>query len=96
MNLPYAIDFDSTLAETVWPESGIGAPIEKNIFKLREVVAAGYDVVIHTSRPWGDQQLIEDWCDAHDIPYKAVICGKFLGVKYVDDKGINSEAPSWL
>ncbi len=96
LKLPYSVDFDGVLAKSVWPDRGIGEPIPENLDKLREVVEAGHDVVIHTARPWSDQKRLEAWCELHEVPYKAIICGKFLAERYVDDKGINSQESSWL
>lgn len=96
LDLPYSVDFDGVLAESIWPDRGIGPAIPENIDKLMEVVEAGHDIVIHTARPWSDQKRLEAWCELHEIPYKAVICGKFLAERYIDDKAINSIKESWL
>lgn len=95
-DLPYGIDFDGVLAKSIWPHRGIGLPIIRNHDKLREVAEAGYKVVIHTARPWSDYEMIVSWLDKFDLPYTAVVCGKFLAYKYVDDKAINSEEVTWL
>lgn len=96
IRLPYAIDMDETLAKSVWPKRGIGAPIKKNLVKVREIAAAGHLIAIHTSRPWSDYPLVEDWLRKHDIPFDQIICGKFLACKYIDDKNVSVEEESWL
>jgi len=90
------IDLDGTLAEAVWPDPGIGAPIARNVAKLNAVVSAGYKVVIHTSRPWSDYELIESWLNHHLIPFNTIVCGKLLVHRYVDDRAVHSEEDSWL
>lgn len=96
----YAIDLDGTLAWSTWTpdqkRSVIGDPINENIEKLEEVVAQGYKVIIHTSRPWSDHQMIEAWLDEHEITYDQILCGKVLAKKYVDDKAVDARADSWL
>ncbi|WHT20998.1 hypothetical protein N8J89_08005 [Crossiella sp. CA-258035] len=95
-----AIDLDGTLAEPLWtpanPTSAIGAPIVRNVAKLREAVAHGYKVVIHTARPWTDYEPIEAWLNHHDIPWHKIQPGKILAALYVDDRGRHAEAASWL
>lgn len=96
-NLRWAsVDFDGVLSESVWPDRGIGDPIEKNIKKLGELVVAGFEPVIHTARPWSDYEDLAAWLAHHEIPYHAMVCGKLLAAKYIDDKAINSEKDSWL
>lgn len=95
-----AVDLDGTLAEPLWtpenPTSDIGAPIRRNVVKLREAVAKGYNVVIHTSRPWTDYQSIEAWCEQHSIPARRIQCGKILAAAYIDDRAIHSEESQWI
>lgn len=94
-----AIDLDGTLAEPLWtpenPTSAIGDPIKVNVVKLREAVAKGYKVVIHTARPWTDYEAIETWLRLHDIPFRSIVCGKILAAAYVDDRAIHADEPHW-
>lgn len=94
-----AVDLDGTLAEPIWtpenPTSAIGDPIKVNVLKLREAVRKGYKVVIHTSRPWSDYEAIEAWLNLHEIPFKAIQCGKLLAAAYVDDRAIHAGASNW-
>lgn len=93
----YAIDFDNTLAmNTGEPDFAIGKPIHQNLNKLKEVHEAGYKIIIHTARHWEDYRAIEEWLDKHQVPYKAIVCGKILAHRYVDDKNINAFERSWL
>lgn len=91
-----AVDLDGTLAETAWPEPGIGEPIQENIIKLYELQREGYKIVIHTSRGWEDYELIEAWLHKFYVPYNRIVCGKLLAHRYVDDKAIPATAESWL
>lgn len=95
-----AIDLDGTLAYPTWEpnqkRSIVGAPIPENVAKLHAAIAAGYSVVIHTSRHWGDKPMIEDWLKLNHIPYTQVVCGKILAAAYIDDKAINARDSSWL
>ena len=42
-----AVDFDGTLVENKWPE--IGAPIEKNIAKVKAEQEAGAKIILWTN-----------------------------------------------
>jgi hypothetical protein len=96
----YAIDLDKTLAQSNWspdnPTFEIGEPMWENIRKAREVEAAGYKIIVHTSRPWGDYENIEGWLNHYNVPYRRIVCGKLLAIRYVDDKAINADEASWL
>lgn len=95
-----AVDLDGTLADPVWtagnPTSEIGPPRWDRVELLEDVVAAGYKVVIHTSRPWTDYENIEGWLNHWDIPFDKIQCGKLLAKIYIDDRARWSEADSWL
>jgi hypothetical protein len=90
----YGIDLDGTIAESIWPQEGIGDPI--NLDKLQAVADAGFRPVIFTARPWSDYEAIEQWLQKYELPITKIICGKPLFHKFVDDKGINAVEESWL
>ena len=90
------VDFDGVLAEGIWPDRGIGEPIERNIQKMGYLARVGFEPVIHTSRPWSDYKRLEKWLQQNDIPYHAIMCGKLLCRAYIDDRAINSEEPMWI
>lgn len=96
LKLPYAVDFDGCLAESVYPDLGMGGPIDDNLAKLNEVAGVGHEITIHTSRPWYDYAKLERWLKANGVPFNGIICGKYLALRYVDDKSINSQEDSWL
>jgi hypothetical protein len=95
-----AVDLDGTLAAPIWtpenPTAAIGEPIWLNVIKLREAVRRGYKIVIHTSRAWTDYEAIEAWLLLHDIPFKAIQCGKLLAHRYVDDRAVHADDPNWV
>lgn len=94
----YAVDFDSTISKGTWsietPNAVPGPPM--NIDKLQELVDAGKKIIIHTSRPWGDYELIESWLNHYEVPFDKIVCGKLLAHRYVDDRAVNADEPSWL
>lgn len=94
------VDLDGTLAEPVWtpdnPTPEIGHPIARNVAKLRELGSNGYNIVIHTSRPWSDYEAIEYWLNWWGILWDNIQCGKPLFALYIDDRGRHESAESWL
>ena len=59
-------------------------------------MAAGYKIVVHTSRSWTDFENIEKWCKHNDIPAKHIVPGKLLAAVYVDDRALNDSESSWM
>lgn len=94
------VDLDGTLATPLWtpdnPTSDIGDPIPSAIKKVHELVDAGYKIIVHTSRPWTDYQIIEQWLIHYEIPFKEIQCGKPLYAAYVDDRAIHADEDSWM
>jgi hypothetical protein len=94
------VDLDGTLAEPLWtpenPTSEIGNPIWRNVEKVRDLAAAGYKIIIHTSRAWTDYEAIEAWCNWVQIPIKEIQCGKPLYAAYIDDRAINADDRDWF
>lgn len=95
-----AVDLDGTLCWPTWKpgqtRSVVGDPIPENVDKLCDAVDAGYKVMIHTSRPWSDYELIKAWLKEHNIPHKGIVCGKILAHRYIDDKAINARDEVWF
>jgi len=88
-----AVDFDGTIATSSGhPDYIIQDPIIENIEKLKRCSEKGYKIVIHTARHWEDYKAIEEWLDNHQVPYKAIVCGKLLAHRYIDDKAIPADA----
>lgn len=95
-----AVDLDGTIAEHCWtpenPTREIGKPIGKNVRKLRDAVAAGWKVAIHTSRAWTDYEAIEAYLNHHGIYFNQIVCGKLLAVIYIDDRARHASDDSWI
>jgi len=89
------VDLDGTLAESVYPEEGIGKPIKVNWVKLHEAVRKGYKIIIHSSRPWSDYEMVEAWLKLHRVPYREIQLGKPLYAAYIDDRNILPGASQW-
>lgn len=95
-----AVDFDNTLCQTNYDlqtgENPMGPAIPGTLEKCLELVANGYKIVIHTSRPWYDYEAIEAWLRYHHYPFHSIVCGKLQARGYVDDRNIDHRAESWL
>ena len=87
-----AVDLDGTLANTEPPDYELGEPIYENVEKLKACTDLGYKAIIHTARHWEQYSAVEAWLDLHGIPYKAIVCGKLLAHRYIDDKAIPADA----
>jgi len=95
-----AIDFDLTLAANTYDietgENPMGAPLPGTLGKCRELVDHGYKIVIHTSRPWYDYEVVEAWLMHYGYPFHSIVCGKLQALAYIDDRNIDMRSPSWL
>ncbi len=93
------IDLDGVLAEEVWtpgnPTRRIGAPIQRNVNKVLALVRAGWRIVIHTSRPWADYELIETWLLDNGVPFDRIVAGKVLCGIYVDNRAVHESEDCW-
>jgi hypothetical protein len=85
------IDFDGVLAENIWPNPGIGAPIKKGISMVIHYAKAGNEIIVHTSRPHSHAQRIWGWLTQVGLSTHVydVVCGKPRGGLYVDDRAWN-------
>lgn len=83
---PVIFDFDGVLAEAIWPDPGIGEPIEAGVELLQDYLRRGYRVMVWTSRHWDQQQEIEDWLLGVIGEHIPVLCGKPLAALYIDDR----------
>lgn len=90
----FSCDLDGTLAESIWPEEGIGAPILGAKEAMIELAKQGFKLMVYTSRHWDDYQNIEDWLNDNGIPFKRIVCGKPLVRFHIDDKNIEFNG-SW-
>lgn len=65
-----AVDFDGTLVENKWPE--IGAPIEKNIAKVKAEQEAGAKIILWTNRVGEPLEKALSFCKEQGIHLDAV------------------------
>lgn len=96
----YAVDFDGTLCESVYP--GIGAPNLALIEHLKKRRRQGNKIILWTCRE-GERLLVAvDWCREHGLAFDAVNenlpemiewhgndCRKIFADVYIDDKTVN-------
>lgn len=94
-----AVDFDGTLVENKWPE--IGAPIEKNIAKVKAEQEAGTKIILWTNRVGEPLEKALAFCEAQGIHLDAVNknlpeiikafgtdCRKIFANEYWDDRAV--------
>jgi hypothetical protein len=95
-----ALDFDGCVAESKWtpenPTYEAGLPVEGALEKTLELVQAGFQITIHTARPWSDYSYVEAWLIHYGFPFRRIIMGKLLAHMYIDDRAVNSREQSWL
>lgn len=87
-------DLDGTLADTKEDNDfdlTKASPIEANVWACKKSYEEGKKIIIFTARHWDDVGIIEDWLRKYEIPYKFVICGKPLGLRFIDDKAYKPE-----
>lgn len=85
------LDLDGTLAESIWPELGIGEPIWSTVNWVRKKASEGYKIVIFTSRADGEYKDIAKWCRHYGVPFEWIYTGKPLLKYYVDDRNLKLE-----
>ncbi len=81
-------DLDCVLAKGIWPEEGIGDPIEGAVPAVNLLTSKGYKIIIHTARPWSDYENIENWLNDNGIIFSRIICGKPLVKFSIDDRNL--------
>lgn len=83
------VDLDKTLANnSAYPEYKLLEPITGAKEAMDKLTADGWKIIIYTARAWVDYEIIEDWLNQYQIPFRRIVCGK-LFVKYmVDDRNI--------
>lgn len=80
------IDFDGVLHKPTDKNFIIkGKPIKGSKQALTKLKKAGFKIIVYTSRHWIDYISIETWLKHHQIPFDRIICGKVLGLMFIDD-----------
>lgn len=98
----YAVDFDGTLCESVWP--GIGEPNMQLINHLIKRRSEGVKLILWTCRVGERLQEAVDWCKEHGLEFDAVNDNvpemverfganprKVYATCYIDDLSVNKE-----
>lgn len=62
-----AVDFDGTCVDHCYPDIGLDVPYAVDV--LRELVAAGHQLIIWTMRDGQYLEAAEAWYCHHNIPY---------------------------
>lgn len=96
----YAVDFDGTLCESVYP--GIGTPNMALINHLIKRRRQGNKIILNTCREGERLKEAVDWCAQHGLVFDAVNenlpelielwgndCRKISADVYIDDKAVN-------
>lgn len=96
----YAVDFDGTLCESVFP--GIGAPNMSLINHLIKRKKQGNKIVLWTCRCGERLQEAVEWCKSYGLEFDCVNenvpemiewygndCRKIFADVYIDDKAVN-------
>lgn len=84
------VDFDGTIAEYhgFRGPGRYGSPLPGARAGLEALVAAGYDVVVHTSRAALEREAIAAYMLEHGLPCGEVICDKPMAHLYIDDRAL--------
>lgn len=99
----WAVDFDGTLCESVWP--GIGSPNTKLIDFLIKGRKEGVKLILWTCREGEKLQEAVEWCKEQGLEFDAVNdnlpemialhggnnCRKVWAAKYIDDLAVDKE-----
>lgn len=99
----YAIDFDGTLADTVFPD--IKGPRPKMVALCKVLKAQGHKLILWTSRDNADLENAVEWCKQQGIVFDAVNAPlpeqiarfnndsrKIWADYYIDDKAMTLQA----
>jgi len=91
-----AIDFDNTICHNSGlPDFLPTESMEGAIEAIKYLVNKGLKIIIHTARPWSDYELVENFLNKHEIPFRRIVCGKLLARFYIDDRGVEYNG-DWL
>ncbi len=83
-----AVDLDKTIATSNYPDFKLEEPINGAKRALYDLIIDGWKIIIHTSRPWSEYDVIEKWLIDNSIPFRRIVCGKLFAKYYIDDRGI--------
>ena len=87
--MPTLVDFDGTIAKSVWPDRGIGEPLDgarEAIDELRN--KHGKKIVVYTARASYEARAVWRWLIDNGIMADEVKTGKESGHFYIGDEAI--------
>ena len=83
------VDFDLTLCKnTSHPDYKPLEPIEGAKEYLDKLVEDGWKIIIYTSRAWHEYDMIENWLNSYQMPFRRIVCGKLFCKYLIDDRAI--------
>jgi len=83
------IDFDDTICNNSgYPKFEPTKPKDGVMAALALIESRGWKITVYTARPWRDYQLIEDWMNYYNLPFRRIICGKPIAKWVIDDRNI--------
>ncbi len=85
----YLVDFDGTLCNTSWGETGwvMGEPMRDVIDAVNNAHNAGNEIVIFTSRPRREWEAVRSFLTENGVLFDKVR-HKPLAKGYIDDRGL--------
>jgi len=92
----FGLDFDGTVCDSLPPDyipRSVLPGVEKKMLELAE---NGWKIIIFTSRPSADHELVQSFLRHHKLPFDSIQTGKILCHRYCDDRNILPSDESWL
>jgi len=85
------IDFDGVIQskEPQWKNvMCMAEPMPGAVKAIKELKAKGFEIVIHTARPWWVKHPLVFWLKWYKIPYDKIVMGKPICEYYIDDHAL--------
>ena len=83
------IDFDQTIASNSGaPDFTPLEPLDGAKEALDLLVSKGWKIVIYTARAWHEYDIIENWLNKYNLPFRRIVCGKLFVKWMIDDRNI--------
>jgi len=85
-----AVDFDGTLASSLWPSPALGEADPKALDLVKHYYKEGCEIIVFTARPTSHHERIRDWLAWHGIAYAVydVTNVKPVACLYFDDRAV--------
>lgn len=83
------VDMDGVICEEKPTfERMLARPIPGAAAGIMRLRHAGYQIVIHTARGWGEYAATKEWLRRNDIYHDLLLCGKPIADVVIDDRAI--------